>query len=239
MPPGAPGHYFIARLDGQRCGRDRDARRRPVAWNTYIAVDDADATRASLAAAGATVVAEPWDAGPGGRAAVLRDPGGAAFRLWQARRRLGAQAVNVPGTWNFSDLHTADPAAAEAFYGGAVRLGVRLTSAVAMVDVAPPRLRRPPRGDERSGDPRAPGRRVGAARVRRRDRLAGPARRRRGAALARHLRRRRSRRARCHGAGARRPPTSAARSTRRGRRWPSVRDPQGAVFTLSQFTPPG
>ena len=30
------------------------------------------------------------------------------FRLWQARARLGSQVNNVPGSWNFSDLHTTD-----------------------------------------------------------------------------------------------------------------------------------
>ena len=38
------------------------------------------------------------------------------FGLWQAYRRLGAQTVNVPGSWNFSDLRTSDQAAARAFY---------------------------------------------------------------------------------------------------------------------------
>ena len=38
------------------------------------------------------------------------------FRLWQARRRLGAQVVNVANTWNFSDLATSDPDRALAFY---------------------------------------------------------------------------------------------------------------------------
>jgi predicted enzyme related to lactoylglutathione lyase len=46
----------------------------------------------------------------------LTDPEGAEFRLWQARRRLGAQVANQPGSWNFSDLHTADPGAATRFY---------------------------------------------------------------------------------------------------------------------------
>jgi uncharacterized protein len=119
MPPGAPGFYLIARLDGADVGALGMAEGDTVAWNTYIAVDDADAAAAQLVAAGATVVAEPWDAGPGGRAAVLTDPGGATFRLWQARRRLGAQVANVPGAWNFSDLHAADPVAAAAFYNAA------------------------------------------------------------------------------------------------------------------------
>ena len=39
------------------------------------------------------------------------------FRLWQARRRLGARSVNAPDTWNFSHLHTADPHRAMGFYG--------------------------------------------------------------------------------------------------------------------------
>jgi predicted enzyme related to lactoylglutathione lyase len=29
----------------------------------------------------------------------------------------GAQLVNVPGAWNFSDLHTDDLSAAKTFYG--------------------------------------------------------------------------------------------------------------------------
>lgn len=51
---------------------------------------------------------------------MLGDPEGAELRIWQPRRRLGAQAVNVPGTWNFSDLRTTDAKAAMAFYAGAV-----------------------------------------------------------------------------------------------------------------------
>jgi uncharacterized protein len=58
----------------------------------------------------------PVDAGPGGRQAVCVDPRGAEFRLWQARKRLGAQLVNAPGSWNFSDLLTSDPYTAGAFY---------------------------------------------------------------------------------------------------------------------------
>ena len=88
-------------------------------WATYVAVADADATAAAMVALGATLVAGPEDAGPDGRAATLLDPQGAEIRLWQARRRLGAQLTNGPGAWNFSDLHTADPTAATRFYEAA------------------------------------------------------------------------------------------------------------------------
>lgn len=123
LPPGAPDRYVIARLGGRdvaaigRAGADRPAGTSD--WHTYVATDDVDASTRRCAALGAVVLAEPVDAGPGGRTATLRDPEGAEFRLWQARRRLGAQLTNTPGSWNFSDLHTADVAAATAFYNRA------------------------------------------------------------------------------------------------------------------------
>ena len=55
MPPGAPGRYLIARLDGKDvcaiAGPGKDA----AAWRTYIAVDDADDAVDQLVSAGATV----------------------------------------------------------------------------------------------------------------------------------------------------------------------------------------
>jgi predicted enzyme related to lactoylglutathione lyase len=119
MPPGAPGPYLIAKLDGEDVAGLGTGGEETPAWTTYIAVDDADAAVQRLVSAGATVLSAPADAGEGGRSAALTDPEGVEFRLWQARRRLGAQVVNQPGTWNFSDLHTANPGAAISFYGGA------------------------------------------------------------------------------------------------------------------------
>ena len=116
VPPDVPGSYLIATLDGADVAALGPATGSSAGWNTYVAVDDADVTAAAVTAAGGVVLAPPADAGPGGRAATCTDPQGAGFRLWQARRRLGAQLTNVPGTWNFSDLHTPDRDAAMAFY---------------------------------------------------------------------------------------------------------------------------
>lgn len=116
MPPHAAGSYLIATLDGQDIGAIAPSAGGPASWNTYVAATDADATAAQIAAAGGAVLSAPADAGPGGRAATCRDPSGAEFRLWQARARLGSQLVNSPGSWNFSDLHTPDLAAAMTFY---------------------------------------------------------------------------------------------------------------------------
>lgn len=104
MPPGAPGSYLIASVDGHDVAAI--AQEGKPRWRTYVACDDADESAAAVTAAGGSVVEEPMDAGPGGRTATVADPAGAVFHLWQARRRLGAQLVNSPNSWNFSDLHT-------------------------------------------------------------------------------------------------------------------------------------
>jgi predicted enzyme related to lactoylglutathione lyase len=49
--------------------------------------------------------------------AVIADPEGAVFNVWQANRSIGAQVVNENGALNFNGLATRDPDAAAAFYG--------------------------------------------------------------------------------------------------------------------------
>jgi predicted enzyme related to lactoylglutathione lyase len=115
VPAQAPGSYLIATLDGRDVAAIAPGADEPT-WTTYVAVSDADATAARVTELGGTVPAAPQDAGPGGRSATVADPQGAVFRLWQPRRRLGAQLVNAPGSWNFSNLESPDPAAAQEFY---------------------------------------------------------------------------------------------------------------------------
>jgi uncharacterized protein len=116
-PANAGASYLIATLGGEEVAAVASAPEAgPAKWNTYVAVDSADATVAAVLAGGGSVIAPPEDAGPAGRAATCADPFGAVFRLWQAGSRLGAQRANAPGAWNFSDLHTPDRDAAMAFY---------------------------------------------------------------------------------------------------------------------------
>ena len=67
--------------------------------------------------AGATVLVEPFDAAPAGRMAVLADPAGAGFVVWEAGVRAGASRVNEPSAWAMSLLTTPDPQGAREFYG--------------------------------------------------------------------------------------------------------------------------
>lgn len=115
-PPGGTGRYVIATLGGQEAGAITGPGTGAAVWNTYVSVDDADAAANHRVSVGATLKSAPAPAGSGGVQAVLADPEGAEFRIWQAGERLGAQAVNLPGGWNFSDLHTTDTEGAIAFY---------------------------------------------------------------------------------------------------------------------------
>lgn len=143
--PAGAGPYLIARLGGATVAAigAPSAYAPPVpAWTTYVAVEDADAAAARVRDAGGTVVAGPQDvggagqlagsaqvggagrlaggpedAGGAGRLVACADPEGAAFRLWEPRARRGAELVNAPGTWNWSDLGAGDLDGAAAFYG--------------------------------------------------------------------------------------------------------------------------
>jgi hypothetical protein len=55
----------------------------PNHWHVYFAVTDADATAAKIKSRGGSVMVEPFDT-PIGKMAVVTDPQGAVFSLFQA-----------------------------------------------------------------------------------------------------------------------------------------------------------
>jgi uncharacterized protein len=115
--------YLIAQRDGQdaagigqRSAEDPVAH--PAAWNTYLSVGDVSRAAARVTAAGGRITEPPIDLVGAALTASCVDPQGIPFRFWQSLTRHGAQVANTPGAWNFSDLHTADPSASIAFYTG-------------------------------------------------------------------------------------------------------------------------
>lgn len=117
MPGPPPGRYFVARTRGRDvAGVSSLPEGAAPAWNTYIAVDSADAAAERVRDAGGAVIVAPFDAPPAGRMAVVADPTGAAFCLWEGHDRSGAQVVNEPSAWSMSMLSTNDLAGASAFY---------------------------------------------------------------------------------------------------------------------------
>ncbi|HEX5782717.1 MAG TPA: VOC family protein [Solirubrobacteraceae bacterium] len=86
------------------------------AWTTYVWVDDVDAVAERAVAAGGSLAREPFDSLDGGRMAIVDDPAGATFGVWQPGEHRGARVVNEPGAWSMSFLSTPDPEGAKAFY---------------------------------------------------------------------------------------------------------------------------
>jgi len=120
VPTESAGQYFIGRIRGgdvAAVGSIPEGAPPVAAWNTYISVASADDTAAKAGDAGGQVLAGPFDVIDAGRMAVLADPEGAAFRVWQAKNHQGAKVVNEHGSLNFNGLATRDQHKAEAFYG--------------------------------------------------------------------------------------------------------------------------
>jgi len=119
-PPGSPLRYFVAQLRGRDVAgigsQPEGAPPTPV-WSTYISVENADDVAEKVKSAGGSVLLDPADVSDAGRVGVFADPSGAALGIWQSGQRKGAQLVNEPGTWNFSELNTRDPEGAKDFYG--------------------------------------------------------------------------------------------------------------------------
>src|SRR4029077_2803039 len=88
MPEGSEEAYMVARIRGGDAAAvgSIPAGAPPVArWNSYIWVASADETTTKARAAGGQVVSEPFDVMDAGRMAVLADPEGATFCIWQAK----------------------------------------------------------------------------------------------------------------------------------------------------------
>jgi uncharacterized protein len=85
-------------------------------WTSYVAVADADAVAARTAELGGSVIEPAAGVGEEGRRAVLADPAGATFAVWQAAAHPGAGLVNDVGCWCSNQLQAGDPGRVVPFY---------------------------------------------------------------------------------------------------------------------------
>lgn len=88
----------------------------PPSWSTYVATADVDATAAKITAAGGSLTMEPFDVLVAGRMAFATDSLGVPFGIWQAKGHIGAQLVNEPVAYCWSELRTTDIVASQSFY---------------------------------------------------------------------------------------------------------------------------
>ncbi|MFF0449251.1 VOC family protein [Streptomyces sp. NPDC004609] len=113
------GPYVRALLDGKEIagiGQLPADRRLPVAWTPYLATDDVNSTAELLRCCGGTVGVGPLDAEDAGRLAIVTDPAGAVFGLWQAAAHRGTAAHGTHGTPVWNELLTTQTSSVAKFY---------------------------------------------------------------------------------------------------------------------------
>src|SRR5438045_7949047 len=88
----------------------------PPHWNCYVAVESADAAAEKAQSLGAKIVAPPFDAFEAGRMAIIADPEGAVFEVWEARRTKGADIIREEGALTWNELMSHQPDKAREFY---------------------------------------------------------------------------------------------------------------------------
>jgi predicted enzyme related to lactoylglutathione lyase len=117
---GPQGGPFMCRQRGRDAAfigeRPGEHAHLPVAWTTYVWVDSADETAASVTKAGGSILVKPFDSLDGGRIVVFADPAGAVLAAWEPGEHRGAEIVNEPGAWSWAQLFTNDLAGSRAFY---------------------------------------------------------------------------------------------------------------------------
>ncbi|QXJ19968.1 VOC family protein [Actinomadura graeca] len=113
------GHYNMCTLRGEPVAammQNPDEQATKFWWNVYFATDDIGEVVDRAAKAGGEVVQPAMDVMSQGRMAIVKDPQGGQFGLWQGQDHVGAAYVNEPGTLVWNDLVTADADTARAFY---------------------------------------------------------------------------------------------------------------------------
>jgi predicted enzyme related to lactoylglutathione lyase len=127
--PGIDYSYTVIGIGGADIGgilalpkEASEAGARP-GWMGYVAVADADASAASIQAAGGAVHRPPADIPSVGRFAVVADPQGAVFNIMKPNPPAGSPDIQLPapgapGHVGWHELHATDREAAFAFYAG-------------------------------------------------------------------------------------------------------------------------
>lgn len=123
--PLGPGMvYTMLKLDGKDVGAlyqmppEMASQGIPPNWLSYALTKNADETAAKAKSLGATLLKDPFDVFDVGRMAVIQDPTGAVFALWQAGTHKGVGVANVPGSFCWNELATTDTAKDGDFYAG-------------------------------------------------------------------------------------------------------------------------
>lgn len=86
------------------------------AWISYILVDDLEATMARCGELGGSALMAPREAGASGVMCLIQDPSGGVVGLWEARQFTGAELFREHGTVAWNELVSTDAPRARDFF---------------------------------------------------------------------------------------------------------------------------
>jgi uncharacterized protein len=122
MPMGEGAFYTMLLVGAKAVGalfkKGPEMADAPPHWGSYVAVASADLAAKKAEELGGKVLAPPFEVMDAGRMAVLQDPSGGTFSVWEAKKHVGAGLLGEVGAACWNELATRDTAAAAKFYAG-------------------------------------------------------------------------------------------------------------------------
>ena len=122
IPLGPDEVYSLLELDGRVAAgafgisASESAAGVPPHWHLYVAVASADDAAKKAGELGGKVAEAPFDVMDRGRAALIQDPTGAFFSVWEGKKRPGIGVTGEPGAFCWAELITGDQERAKTFY---------------------------------------------------------------------------------------------------------------------------
>ena len=114
--------YTILQADGQDAAAlyqlmpDQVNQGVPPNWLSYVAVDSADEAARKAKSIGGTIIVDAMDVPESGRFAVIQDPQGANFGVWQSGQQTGIKIRDEVNSLLWNELATTDEDGAGKFY---------------------------------------------------------------------------------------------------------------------------
>lgn len=122
VPLGPDQHYTIFQKDGKDVAagfvqqEEQKKQGIPPNWLSYVSVADVAQSADKAKQLGGTVLMGPFDVMDKGKMAVVQDPTGAVFAMWEAVSHPGAGVLDEVGALGWTELMTRGVDKAIAFY---------------------------------------------------------------------------------------------------------------------------
>jgi predicted enzyme related to lactoylglutathione lyase len=113
--------YTIFQIDGKDVAaayqmNEKEKSQSPPYWLSYISTTKVEDSMEKARSLGGNILGGPIDVMDAGRLAVIQDPTGAVFAVWQAAKHIGVRYAGEPRTLGWNELLTTDDQKAGEFY---------------------------------------------------------------------------------------------------------------------------